>query len=222
MEQPTQLQISGYRADDVANTFFPRAPDTDELGIVLPGWGYSCRMPVLYYATLALRERGAGVLWVEYDYSNRADFRNADDGERERWIRADVTAAYQAAQAQSSSARLTITGKSLGTLATAALLSAVQIPAATQIIWLTPLLTNPRLRQQIIACGCRSLIVIGSEDPYYRSAHLDEVAAGGAETLLIERAGHDLEVGGDIEASLAALRTVTLRIGDFLAGAAPA
>jgi hypothetical protein len=43
------LEIMGYRDERVPNTFFRNDEGTEQLAIILPGMGYTCHMPLLYY-----------------------------------------------------------------------------------------------------------------------------------------------------------------------------
>lgn len=218
------LEVAGHRGNPVPNTFLRQRGETAHLAVVLPGAGYTCQMPLLYYPTRLLLGAGADVLWVEYAYLGQAAFRALPDDEQERRFFADVEAALRTGGAQRSYARLTLVGKSLGTLAMGHLLGARAAGAAggrADAVWLTPLLRNERLRRQIGEHRPPSCIVIGTADPHYDPALLDEVrvATGGA-AVVVNGADHSLEVAGDVRRSLQALER-TVRAVQTLVGAAP-
>jgi predicted alpha/beta-hydrolase family hydrolase len=211
------LEITGYRGEPVPNTFFRHDQEAEQVAIMLPGIGYTCQMPFLYYPTRLLLARGAEVLWVEYAYSRREDFQALSPSEQERWLLADVTAACRAAIGQHRSEQVLLIGKSLGTIAMGHLLTTEPMVAHARAIWLTPLLRNDRLRAQIQRSGHRSLFVIGTADPHYHAAYLAEVqAATRGETVIIEGGDHSLEVGGDVFASLQAVEQVLRAMEAFL------
>ena len=88
----TTLAITGYRDEPVPHTFLRQDQAARHVAILLPGIGYSCDMPLLYYPARLLLARGADVLRVEYGYQQRADFKTATADEQGRWVVADVTA----------------------------------------------------------------------------------------------------------------------------------
>ena len=68
------LDIRGYRDARVPNTFFNQDARADRIAIILPGWEYTCQMPLLYYPACLLLYSGADVLQVEYAYNLNDDF----------------------------------------------------------------------------------------------------------------------------------------------------
>ena len=171
------VPIAGY-CGAVPNTFVRQEGEAEHLAVLLPGMGYTCDMPLFYYAENLLTERGADVLRVEYAYGRRADFGELSDDEQLRWLLADATAAYRVGLGQRAYRDVTLVGKSLGTLAMGHLLTAEERPAGTtRAVWLTPLVREERLREQMGRCDGRSLVVIGTADPHYDVELLDEVRA---------------------------------------------
>jgi len=211
------LEIPGYHGEPVPNTFFRQAQEARHAAIVLPGIGYTCQMPLLYYPTRLLLDQGADVLWVEYAYNKRSGFQTLSSSEQERWLRTDVNAACRAVLTQRSYQQVTVIGKSLGTVAMGDLLTTEAMFAHAQAIWLTPLLRHDRLREQIQRSGHRSLFVIGTADPHYHATYLDNVrAATRGDTVVIEGADHSLEISGDVLQSLTVMEQVLRAIQTFL------
>jgi predicted alpha/beta-hydrolase family hydrolase len=214
----TTLAIRGYRDEPVPNTFVPHTGGADHLAIVFPGIGYTCDMPLLYYPARMLADRGADVLRVEYAYQRRADYAALAPADQAQWLFADATAACQVALAQRAYRRITLVGKSLGTLAMGHVLTADERLADSGAVWLTPLVKNERVRAQVAQWGGHSLFVIGTADPYYDAASLAEVmAATHGDSVVVEGADHSLEIAGDVEQSLEAMMRVMRAMGSFLA-----
>lgn len=213
----TSLEIAGHDGRPVANQLFRQNGESDWLALVLPGMGYTAAMPLLYYSTFLLLDLGADVLQVSYDLDRNPAYQHASPHERRRWLGEDVGAAYAAGRARRAYRRLTLVGKSLGTLAMADLLS--QTPAdGTQCVWLTPLLSNPDLRAAIVQHPWPSLFATGTADPVYDAALLDELRrATGGEALVFEGADHGLMLGGDIEGALAIMQRLIAALRGFLA-----
>ena len=214
------LEIVGYRDAAVPHTFLWQEAETRQLALLLPGIAYTCDNPLLYYPGRLLLDRGADVLRVEYAYNTNATYKALSQAEQGEWLNADVTAAYQAAAARRPYERITLVGKSLGTLAMSHLLTTEEGLSGATAVWLTPLLRFEQPRRQIARWGQggRSLFVIGSADPYYDAAGLSEVEqATSGQSLVIENADHSLEIPGDMARSLEALQRVMLSIESFIA-----
>jgi hypothetical protein len=224
MVYPTErLEIADAGGDPVPHTFLRQPGEADHLALVLPGTGYTGRMALLHYPTRLLLDAGADALRLEYDYLRRPAFRALPDAAQERRFFGDVEAAARAALARRPYARLTLIGKSVGTLGMGHLLDALE-PAgvATAAVWLTPLLRDEGLRRRIAAHRPPSVFVIGTADPHYDPALLEEVrGATGGRAVLVEGADHGLECPGDVWGSLRALER-TLRAVAALAAEAPA
>lgn len=216
MHKMEKLYIAGYRDAPVPNTFFWQENNIDHLSIILPGMGYTAHMPVLYYPGRLLLFLGADVLRLEYDYSNKPDFLQLTGAERVQWLISDVTASCKVASTRRRYQKITLIGKSIGTLAMGHLLTSDTMFDNTHAIWLTPLFRNERLRKQIQQCRQKSLFVIGTADPNYDPVFLEEVAAKG-ESLVIDGADHSLEIEGDPMQSLEAMDRLIKAIKKFLA-----
>lgn len=211
------LKIAGYRGELVSNTFFYQNGEADHLAMLFPGIGYTCQMPLLYYQTeLFLWSLGADVLWVEYAY-DRADFQSAPDSEQKNWFNADVTASCRAGLEQRAYSKVTLSGKSLGTLALGHLLTSEPALSHAQAIWLTPLLKDEKLREEIGKARQRSLLVIGTKDAHYDAARLEELKTlPHVKIVVLAGADHSLEVEGDVSNSIRFMDQVIQEIERFV------
>jgi len=211
------LLIAGYRNEPVLNTFLRQDGEAREIAIVLPGVGYTCHMPLLYYPSQVLLTLGMDVLWVEYHYIRRPDYRALADAEQKQWLFADVTAACQAALTQRPYQQVTLIGKSLGTVAMSHLLAMDARLARSRAVWLTPVLRNDEVRTQIQHSGPLALVAIGTADPYYDPAYLADLqTAAKSEVVVVDGADHSLEIAGDVGQSLQVLERVTRAIQTFV------
>lgn len=215
MHKMEKLDITGYHDEPVPNTFFRQQHDADHIAIILPGMGYTSHMPVLYYPASVLLFLGADVLRIEYDYSNRPEFLQLTGTERVHWLISDVSASCKAGLSQRSYQKITLIGKSIGTIAMGHLLTNQTMFDKAQAIWLTPVFRNETLRKQAQQCTQKSLFVIGTEDPNYDPVFLKGVSAK-AEALIIEGADHSLEIEGDPLQSLKAMEKLIEAIKRFL------
>jgi predicted alpha/beta-hydrolase family hydrolase len=218
MATSTTLTIQGYRDEPVPNRFLRPEGAIDHLAVLLPGFGYTLDMPLFYYAENLLQERGWDVLRVEYAYNMRPEFQTLPEQERDRWLLADTTAAWRAGLGQRTYERVVLIGKSLGTLAMGHLLTMGDLPPAIGAVWLTPLLTKERLRQQISRYGGPSLFVIGTADPHFDPVVLEQMqVATTGEAVVVKNADHGMDIAGDPIASVRAVERVVEALGRFLA-----
>lgn len=211
------LPVLGYRGEAVPNRFQRPSGARDRLAILLPGYGYTLDMPLFYYAENLLLERGWDLLRVEYAYNQRPDFQSASAPERERWLLEDATSAYRAGLSQRAYGEVVLIGKSLGTLAMGHLLTMDEHTTFVRAVWLTPLLGEPRLREQIARFGGPSLFVIGTADADYDPTWLEEVRqATDGQTVVVEGADHGMDIAGDPVACVRALEQVIAALDRFL------
>jgi len=213
------LDIPGYKNQPVPNTFIVQPNPTPHLGVILPGYRHSADMADLHYAGRILLDLGADLLRVEYVYQ-RTDFMKQPERERDKWISSDVLAACNAALSYRPYNKITLVGKSLGTLAVGHLLADSRFQGA-DCVWSTPLLTVKWLCSRIERVRPRSLFIIGTADQFYQPEilkHLEDVTHG--RSVVIEGADHGLEIPGSIPQSLNALLQIVGALQQFLTGAA--
>jgi hypothetical protein len=209
------LDIVGYKNQPVPNTFIARPTTTKHLGIILPGLRYSADMAPLHYAARILLDQGADILRVEYAYY-RTDFSQRTQSEQDKWISSDVFAACNAGLSYRSYEKITLVGKSLGTIAMGHLLDDSRFQKAA-CIWETPLLTVDWLCSRIEQVHPYSLFIIGTADQFYKPdvlKRLELVTKG--RRLIIEGANHALEIPGDVPKSIKALEEMTKAFQGFL------
>ncbi len=168
------------------------------LGVILPGYGYTAAMPLLYYATSALASAGADVLQVRYNYPGQG-VRVSDDGFTDR-LHQDVAVAVAAAHDYRGYSQTVWVGKSLGTLAMSLIFSGQTDARAA--VWLTPMLNVPQVYQGLLKCPVPSLVVIGTADPHYDLEKIAALEQAGHRVLSLEGADHGLDVQGDPLASV--------------------
>ena len=177
------------------NRFLRPEGAIDHLAVLLPGIGYTLDMPLFYYAEHLLLERGWDVLRVEYAYNTRPEFQTLPKSERDRWLLADATAAWRAGLGQRTYERVVLIGKSLGTLAMGHLLTLADPPPAVGAVWLTPLLSLERLRQQIVYMGaprCSSLAQPIRSLNRWCVEKLQVATVG--EAVIVKNADHGLDI----------------------------
>jgi hypothetical protein len=172
--------------------------DPARCAVILPGVRYFSQAPLLWFAREAAEAGG----WSVLELSERAPA----DEEPFAWMRDRAERALDATNAGT----VVVIGKSLGSAA--APLVAERGLAA---VWLTPLLVRPDVVQALAASTAPALLVGSTADPTWADGERPEGDA--IEILELDGLDHSLQVDGDPLRSLDVLRTVTERIGDFLA-----
>ena len=211
------LDIRDGRNAPAPNTFFRQETETQHLAILFPGFGYTSHMPVMYYPCLSLLSRGVDVLRMEFNYVKNLDFMALTVEERRRSAAEDAVAVFARAIIERKYNKVTLVGKSIGTLAMGHVITSVPDIPELQCLWLTPILKSRQLISQIKKVGHKALFVIGTDDPYYDESTLDDLLeTTGGKSIVVSGANHNLEIESDAIKSLQALKTIVTGIEEFL------
>jgi hypothetical protein len=179
---------------------FPAAihrPDAPRRVVLLPGARYPTRAPLLWFAREVAIARGYGVLEVLDEPS--------PDEDPFAWVhdRAERALDHRPTLLD------VVIGKSLSS--DAAGLAADRGVAA---IWLTPLLDRPGIVAALARTTRPTLLVGGGADPTWRPDALPDNVM--LDQLQLDGLDHGLQLPGDPQASLNALRKVVKRVDRFL------
>jgi hypothetical protein len=173
--------------------------DPERCVVVLPGMQYSTQAPLLWFAREVAAARGWSALEVLDSLPEGA--------EPFGWARDRARRALDRAAAEAS--EVVVIGKSLASGA-AGLVADRGVPA----VWLTPLLTERRVADDLSRAARPALVIGGSADEAWTP---DVLADNGLlQVVHLEGLDHSLQRPGDPMASLGALRAVTARIDEFL------
>lgn len=212
-----KLNILGAQGRSVPNVFWRQKTESDRLAIIWPGYGYGVDMPVLYYATRITWLYGYDTLCVDANYSEDPLYLAMSDKERSDLANAEAEAACAAATKAHSHKQLLLIGKSLGTFTMLHVLESQSQAAEAKCVWLTPLLTNDYFCDHVLRLSPSSLFIIGDKDPYFSGERLDQLARSTrGQALVVPGATHDLEVDGDIFASIEGLSRMMQALSSFL------
>lgn len=179
---------------------FPAAihrPDAARRVVLLPGARYPTRAPLLWFAREVAIARGYGVLEVLDEPAAGAD--------PFAWAR---DRAQRALEHQPSELDVVI-GKSLSS-DVADLAADRGLPA----IWLTPLLDRPGIVAALARTTRPTLLVGGTADPTWRAELIPDNVM--LDRLQLDGLDHGLQLPGDPQASLVALKKVVKKVDRFL------
>lgn len=220
MHRVTRLDDLASGPGALPHAFLRTEGGSDTLALFFPGYGYRVTAPLLHYPEQALLWRGADVLRLDLAYDADPSFPARDPEARRARVRDDAERALAAALAAGEHRRVVLVGKSLGTLALADLVAGPLADRDPVCVWLTPLLNDAGLRDAVTRLRPPSLFVIGSADPLYDAAVLEDLrTASGGRAVVVEGADHGMLVPGDMAATLEGLRRVMAVMDDLLDGA---
>ena len=170
--------------------------------VVLPGMQYSTQAPLLWFAREAAAARGFSVLEVLDALPDGADPFS--------WARDRARRALDHVRGSAGAdGELVVIGKSLASGAAGIVADRV-LPA----VWLTPLLNERRVADDLSRAPRPAMLIGGSEDEAWAPDALAD--SGLLEIVHFEGLDHSLQRPGDTRASLDALRAVTERVDRFL------
>ncbi len=213
------LDIKGYDGNDIYNSFLKQKKGSGPISIVFPGLHYNVDMPLLYYSTGVLLEAGHSVLSVDTRYSHKSEFKTVSSEERTKWLCTDAKAVFDAVNSLEDYHLSVLVAKSLGTIQTSYLAQKEEKIESCKIVWLTPLLKQNWVVEQMTAHKGKSLIVIGSADSHYNDETLGKIVdAGRSELMTVIRGNHSLDVPAGLIESMKQLTDVIINMRDFVRG----
>lgn len=212
-----QLKIKGYNGRILKNRFLKQADETREVALVFPGLAYNSTMPLLHYSIKTILNSGLNVLAVDYDYSNTPEFLKQSQITRSDWLIEDVEASLKIITEEENQDVVCLTGKSLGTLALGYLLETHENLRDAKTIWLTPLIKNPELMEQMLTHMKNAVMVVGTKDSNYDRDIVDRLnATTQLSGIIIDGGNHSLEIEGDVTQSLQVLMQIVAILQQFL------
>ncbi len=214
--------LSGKNASGtyVPNTYFRQESETKHLALILPGLNYTCDMPLLYYAAQVMLSARADVVQVKYDYTGTTSGRSASTlTEKYGAMREDLSLIARLAMEHRSYQKLTVIGKSLGTLGIPYLFQAGLTVKPTTCIFLTPILKELIPWADLFRKVPNTLFAIGTNDPYYDAGLISEFRKLRPDNfLIVEGVNHSMEFESKPIQSMKVLNTVMDRIQRFVIG----
>jgi hypothetical protein len=170
-----------------------------KVAVVLPGVGYTADRPLLVWAAEILAEHGWHVEAVRWEVNEAA---------QQDPYGFTAHALEQAFAATPPASQRLIVAKSFGTM-TIPWAERTQTPG----IWLTPILTDPKIRRSLARTTKQDLLIGGSADDFWDGGRKSEAAGTFME---IPDANHSLLIPNNWRASLEAHAQIFARIEAFL------
>lgn len=218
----THLRFTGHSDAPVPHEFIRQDGEADRLAIFLPGFAYTCDMPLFYYAEVLLLAEGADLLRLQPSYVTEPGFLDLPHDEVVERIVGDAAPMVRAAMAERPYRDVIVIAKSLGTLTLAHLVADGIIPPSARLVWAPPLLNRDSVVAAISSHSGPSLLVIGTLDLEHDRIQLETLGIPAhVDVAILDGADHSLDIPDDVRASIGALATVVDRIGEVVGCRAP-
>ncbi len=211
------LEIRGYQNKHTPNVFLHQKEEGGPVAVVFPGLRYNIDMPLLYYSIGSLLETGYSVIALDTRYDTIDGFLTSSDEARREWLQKDAEGAFDAVTHLENHDLSVLVGKSLGTVQMSHLTQAYQEARLCKAVWLTPLLRNKQVLNQMVHHEGKSLVVIGTDDQQYDDNALAGIAENGRSTIVTVLEGnHSLDVPSGVLDSMKELGFVIQSIRKFV------
>ena len=200
---PTKIEslVFNVPSGDIKATLMSNSGSSGRLAVVLPGAGYSCKQPLLYFAIQVLLQKNFEVLAIDKVYGEDPNWTKLSTLELAlKVVEEDSHVLF--AEIHKKFEIDAVLGRSLGTYAIACGLER-KVLNPKQIVWQTPSLNG---KWNIINdCGVRGFAIIGTADERFAAAKpfLPQ------ESLIVDGADHGMEIPGDPVRSIEILKQVT-------------
>jgi hypothetical protein len=209
-------EIYGYQDRLVPNKFFDQKGAAKSIALILPGLRYTCDMPLLYYTTELLLNKGFDILQLWADY-NIPGFEDSTQAEQAQHLLQDSQALLNAVNHAHTYDRMLMVGKSIGTLSMTFILNMADTSIKRETIWLTPLLNLEPVAHKVQKLSTPVYLAGSTSDPTFDPGIVAQIQAMPNATLdLIKNADHSLEIPGDPYKSIQALSQVVTSLRSFL------
>ena len=198
IEQHTLALPSGHFPSSLIKT----EKSKGKLAVVLPGAGYSCKMPLLYFSVQVLLNKGFDVITIDKMYADDPKWRELTTMESAlKVVEDDSHELFDQIPKKLGSEIHTVLGRSLGTYTMACALKKGKF-RPRQLVWQTPSLNDNW--EVIKNCGIKGFGIIGTADQRYDIAkpYMPETS------LIVENADHGMEIPGDPVRSVGTLQQV--------------
>lgn len=206
-----QLEIQHSERFPTPNQWIHRDSPAKKQAMLLPGRHYSCDFPLFYFSIKALLNQDYDYLRIDYQYHKE------NWSETQALIQQDVRMGILLLEKEAVSAPNLFIGKSLGTYGLANIVSETLNPDNSRFVWLTPLLNNDWIYEQMLATNSPSLLVIGTKDQHYRKTKLEALSQkANWQIEVVDQADHSLEIAGQTQASFLAFSQATQVINQFI------
>ncbi|MFS0864854.1 alpha/beta family hydrolase [Fredinandcohnia sp. 179-A 10B2 NHS] len=185
--------------------------EVENLVIILPGAGYTTQAPLLHYTTALFYAEGFDVLHINYSFS-KAEMNALNN----RAFARDVQLAIDNAIKNKKYSNYYVVAKSIGTKAVCYLLNNPMFKEAL-VVWLTPILQNDEVFNEMVNSDKKGLCIIGDNDICFVVERFEQLKNNpNLKLKVVEGGNHNLELDQEPIKSIDLLKSVISTINHFI------
>ncbi len=214
MTETVRLPLKTSDGYPLVHKFYRQEGESQGLLMTFPGDRYGVDGPLLYYLSELMWARGWDTLAVTYGFQLTMKPFSTDviPG-----LLQECRAAVEEVLTQRTYPHLGLAGKSLGAGVVAYLCQSEPSLAEARAVFFTPALGTPLFDPILVELHHPSYVAIGTQDRFYDPEILNALQASRHfELTVIEGADHSMDVFGDLEASVNAVKKIVAEVGEFL------
>jgi hypothetical protein len=216
MADRVTLPLKDTKGRPLMHKFYRQERDASGLLVTLPGGNYGMDGPLLYYSSELLQAAGWDTLALTYSFQVEMKSISPDllpDLMEE--CRTSITTAL----AERAYTRVGLVGKSLGAAVVAYLCQTEPSLIDARAAYLTPPLGTPMFDPIFSQTKQTAYLAAGSDDRFYDPQVLEALRVPHLfKATVIQGADHSMDVPGDLDASLEAVKLVVGEVVEFLQG----
>ncbi len=208
-----RLPIQTSDGRPLMHKFYRQQHDPEGLIVLLPGGNYGVDGPMLYYLGEMLQASGWDSLAVTYGYQTRMEELSV---ETIPGLVGECIAAVRYILSERVYHRVGLAGKSIGASVAAHICQVEPALDAARLVLLNPPLGHAFFDNTFVETTQPAFLATGTADRFYDAAALETLHASRPfELCLIEDADHSMDVVGNLEASVEAVKQVVVETVGF-------
>ncbi len=214
MADVIRLPIKTSDGRPLMHKFYRQEREAGGLLVLLPGGNYGVDGPMLYYLSEILQAAGWDSLAVTYGYQTRMEELSL---ETIPGLVGECVAAVQHLLSERSYPRIGLAGKSIGASVAAHICKLESELAAARLVLFNPPFGHPFFDSTFMDSKQPAFLATGTADRFYNEAAIEALRASRVfELCVIDNADHSMDVVGNLEASLEAVKQVVAKSVVFL------
>ncbi|MEJ2608327.1 MAG: hypothetical protein P8Z41_16900 [Anaerolineales bacterium] len=214
MADVIRLPIQTSDGRPLMHKFYRQKGEADGLIVLLPGGNYGVDGPMLYYLSEMLQASGWDSFAVTYGYQTRMEELSL---ETIPGLVGECIAAVQYLLSERSYPRIGFAGKSIGASVAAHICQLEPGLEAARLVLFNPPFGHPFFDATFMETRQPAFLATGTSDRFFNDAAIGYLRASRLfELCVVEDADHSMDVVGNLEASVEAVKGVVAKAVAFL------